>query len=99
MLTGFAIETVADAQLLNFKRSEDVKKVRFFKQGLWRYSRHPNYFGEALVWWGIWVIACSISWGWITVYSPIVITLVLLFITGVPMTEKPHLDNPEFITY
>ena len=96
---GFTFETVADAQLLNFKQSQDLKKVRFYKQGLWRYSRHPNYFGEALVWWGIWVIACSIKWGWASFFAPLLTTLVLRFVTGVPMLEEPHLENPEFILY
>jgi steroid 5-alpha reductase family enzyme len=56
--------------------------------GLWRYSRHPNYFGEAVLWWGISVIACSIEYGWITLYSALFITLLIRYVSGVPLLEK-----------
>jgi steroid 5-alpha reductase family enzyme len=57
-------------------------------QGLWRYSRHPNYFGESLIWWGIFLIALATPNSWWTVISPLVITVVLLKMTGIPLTEK-----------
>lgn len=67
--------------------------------GLWKYTRHPNYFGEATMWWGIFIIALSINAGIWTVVSPAIITLLLLFVSGVPLLEKKYKDNPEFIEY
>ena len=69
------------------------------KLGLWKYSRHPNYFGEAIMWWGIWLIACGVSKGWITVYSAIFITLMLRFVSGVPYPENKYKDNEEWKHY
>jgi steroid 5-alpha reductase family enzyme len=57
-------------------------------KGLWAFSRHPNYFGESTMWWGIFLIALSTPWGFWTVISPIVITVVLLKMTGVSLMEK-----------
>ena len=57
-------------------------------RGLWAYSRHPNYFGETLTWWGIFLIALATPNSWWTVISPLVITVVLLKMTGIPLTEK-----------
>jgi steroid 5-alpha reductase family enzyme len=57
-------------------------------QGLWTYSRHPNYFGESLMWWGIFLIALATPAGWWTLVSPVIITIVLLKMTGVALMEK-----------
>jgi steroid 5-alpha reductase family enzyme len=57
-------------------------------RGLWRYSRHPNYFGEALMWWGIFVIALATPWGWTTVLSPLLISYLLTKKSGVPLLEE-----------
>ena len=62
-------------------------------RGLWRYSRHPNYFGECLIWWGLFLIAFSVPGGVWTVISPIIITLVLLKMTGVPLTERTTMER------
>ena len=68
-------------------------------QGLWSYTRHPNYFGEATMWWGIFLISIvSLSYLWLII-SPIVITLLLLFVSGVPLLEKKYKDRPDFIEY
>lgn len=69
------------------------------KEGLWRYSRHPNYFGEAAFWWGIYITACSFEKGWITFYSPLIITLLLRFVSGVPILEKEFAKRPGFKQY
>lgn len=66
------------------------------KEGLWAYSRHPNYFGEALVWWGIFIIACGLQYGWLTIFSPIFITYSLMNVTGVPFIEEKYKDNEEW---
>lgn len=69
------------------------------KEGLWRYTRHPNYFGEATMWWGIFLMALSIPGGIVTIISPITITVLLLFVSGVPLLEKSMKDNPGFQEY
>ena len=69
------------------------------KNGLWRYSRHPNYFGEALLWWGIFLIAVSVEFGWITVFAPLFITLLIRFVSGVPLLEEKYKNRPEFQIY
>jgi steroid 5-alpha reductase family enzyme len=66
---------------------------------LWKYSRHPNYFGEVLLWWGIWLIAFSLPNGWFTVIGPITITFLILKVSGVPMLEKQLEKKPGFAEY
>ncbi|MBW2514962.1 MAG: DUF1295 domain-containing protein, partial [Deltaproteobacteria bacterium] len=84
---GFFFEAVGDWQLARFK-ADPGQKGRVMDQGLWAYSRHPNYFGESLIWWGIFLIALSTpASGW-TVASPLVITVVLLKMTGVRLMEN-----------
>lgn len=84
---GFFFEATSDFQLARFK-ADPANKGRVMDQGLWAYSRHPNYFGECLIWWGMFLITLSTpSSGW-TVISPVLITAVLLKMTGVPLMEK-----------
>jgi len=71
---------------------------KFIKSGLWRYSRHPNYFGEAVMWWGLWIIALGVEWGWVTIYSCIFMTLCLRFIST-PLPENKYKNNPEWQAY
>jgi steroid 5-alpha reductase family enzyme len=86
-LIGFAFESVSDWQLARFK-ADPANKGKVMDRGLWAYSRHPNYFGESLIWWGIFLVALSTPKSWWTVISPLVITAVLLKMTGIPLTEK-----------
>jgi steroid 5-alpha reductase family enzyme len=86
-LTGFVFEAVGDWQLARFK-SDPANHGQVMDRGLWRYTRHPNYFGESLIWWGFFVIALSQPGNWWTVVSPVIITAVLLKMTGIPLTEK-----------
>ena len=86
-LLGFFFESVSDFQLSRFK-ADPENKGKVMDQGLWRYSRHPNYFGESLIWWGIFLIALATPNSWWTVISPLVITAVLLKMTGIPLMEK-----------
>jgi steroid 5-alpha reductase family enzyme len=83
---GFLMEAIADAQLAAFRA--DPAKTGVLDDGLWRISRHPNYFGEAVLWWGIWLPALSVPGGWAAVVSPILITLLLRYVSGVPMAER-----------
>ena len=84
---GFIFESVADWQLARFK-ADSANKGRVMDRGLWNCSRHPNYFGEFLVWWGFFLIALSTPNGWWTVVSPLIVTAVLLKMTGIPLTES-----------
>ena len=84
---GFIFEAVGDWQLAAFK-SNPANKGKVMDQGLWAYTRHPNYFGECLMWWGIFLIAFSTPNSWWTILSPLTITAVLLKMTGIPLTEK-----------
>lgn len=84
---GFVLESVADLQLARF-RARPQNRGRVMDRGLWRFSRHPNYFGECLVWWGFYLIALAVPGGWATLFSPVLITLVLLKMTGIPLTES-----------
>jgi steroid 5-alpha reductase family enzyme len=86
-LIGFAFESVSDYQLSAFK-SDPANKGKVMDKGLWRYSRHPNYFGETLVWWGIFLICLSVPGGIGTLISPVLITFLLLKVSGVALTEK-----------
>lgn len=95
---GFFFESVADFQLKQFKQ-ESHNKGRIMKYGLWRYTRHPNYFGEAMMWWGIYLVTVSVENGWLMVFSPVLITVLLLFVSGVPLLEKKYKDNLEFEQY
>ena len=86
---GFGIEVVADAQKSRF-RADPANQDRFIHTGLWALSRHPNYFGEIVLWIGVAVIALPVlrGWQWITLISPLFVTLLLTRVSGVPMLEK-----------
>jgi len=96
---GILYEAIADAQLAHFKSLEsNADKV--MNIGLWRYSRHPNYFGELCTWWGIYLVACNSAYGAWTIVSPILITFLLTRVSGAPTTE-PHLkrSRPDYEAY
>lgn len=86
MLFGLAFETIADAQLSRF-RSRAVNRGRVLDTGLWRYTRHPNYFGEFCVWWGFYLIALA-GGGWWVVVSPLLMSFLLLRVSGVTLLER-----------
>jgi len=88
-LLGLAIETVSDAQKSAFKGMEKNRE-HFIVSGLWKYSRHPNYFGEMLVWWGLFVYAVPFLHGaaFAVAIGPAFLTLLLLFVSGIPLLEK-----------
>lgn len=95
---GLLCETVADAQLLRFRR-DPARRTRILQSGLWRWSRHPNYFGEALLWWGVWLVALPAPGGWAAMVSPLLILFLLLRVSGIPMLEAKYRDDPEFQAY
>ncbi len=87
-IIGFVIEVVADYQKTQFRKNP-ANKEKFIQSGLWARSRHPNYFGEILLWIGVTVIAIPVlqGWQWIALISPIFVTLLLTRVSGVPMLE------------
>ncbi|MEX0668125.1 MAG: DUF1295 domain-containing protein [Candidatus Saccharimonadales bacterium] len=99
-LKGFFFEVVGDYQLDRFIKSSDKQYGDVLKTGLWRYTRHPNYFGEATMWWGIWLIAVGVNMAaWWSIISPILITYLLLKVSGIPMLEKKMSKNPKYQEY
>ena len=97
-LIGFGFEAIGDWQLLCFKRkAENCGKI--IQSGLWRYTRHPNYFGEAVLWWGLFLIAFKVPYGAVAILSPLLIDFLLLKVSGIPMLEAKYQGNPEFSTY
>ncbi|HYW94454.1 MAG TPA: DUF1295 domain-containing protein [Bacteroidales bacterium] len=95
---GFLIETIADWQLSSFKKKpEHAGKI--ITHGLWKYSRHPNYFGESLVWWGLWLTSTGSGYWYLGLISPLVITFLLRYVSGVPMLEEKFRSRPGFEEY
>ena len=88
-LLGFSIEVVADQQKNKF-RADPQNKGKFINTGLWSWSRHPNYFGEILLWIGVAIIAVPVlsGWQWLTLISPLFVYILLTRVSGVPMLEK-----------
>lgn len=101
-LAGLWIETVADAQKFRFKRHS---REGFISTGVWSWSRHPNYFGEMLVWWGLWVYVVPTLQGieQVAILGPLYITILLRFVSGVPLLEKSAKEkygsNAEYQAY
>ena len=86
VVIGLAFEAIGDQQLASFKR-DPGRRGQVMDSGLWRYSRHPNYFGECCVWWGFFLLALPVG-GWWSVVSPLVMTGLLLKVSGVALLEK-----------
>lgn len=97
-IIGFLFETIGDWQLKKFLKNK-ANSGKIMKTGLWRYTRHPNYFGEVTMWWGLWIIALSVTYGFYSIIGPITITFLILKVSGIPMLEKKMEENPEFIAY
>lgn len=97
-LLGYYFEVVGDYQLDKFIHNPD-NKGKIMKAGLWKYTRHPNYFGEVTMWWGIWLIMSTLPMSYIALISPITITFLILKVSGIPMLEKSFADNPDFQEY
>ncbi len=97
-LVGFIFETVGDYQLSQFIK-DPANKGKVLQTGLWRFTRHPNYFGEVTMWWGIWIIALSAPFAWLTVIGPVAITFLILFVSGIPLLENRKKGDPAFEEY
>lgn len=94
---GFYFESIGDWQLAKFK-SDPQNKGKIMTQGVWAYTRHPNYFGDAAQWWGFYLLALP-SGAWWTIFSPILMTYLLLNVSGVTMLEKALQERPGYAEY
>jgi steroid 5-alpha reductase family enzyme len=97
-LVGFCFEVIGDAQLAKFIK-DPLSKGKLMQSGLWAYTRHPNYFGEVTLWWGIWLLSLSTLNGWFTILGPLTITFLILRVSGIPMLEKKMAEHPDFMEY
>lgn len=95
---GFYFESTGDKQLKEFV-GNPTNKGKLMDKGLWQYSRHPNYFGEVTQWWGIFIVALSIPGSFFTIIGPLTITILILFVSGIPLLEKKYLGRPDFEEY
>lgn len=97
-IIGFYFQVVADWQLTVFKSTQNNKGL-IIQTGLWKYSRHPNYFGEIMMWWGIFIVTIPFANSFYFIISPFTITLLLVFVSGIPLLEKKYKGNPAFEDY
>lgn len=95
---GFFFEAVGDWQLTRFKQNP-AHRGQTIEEGLWRYTRHPNYFGEAVLWWGIFFIGLGSPAGLWGLISPLTICFLLLKVSGIPMLEAKYIGNLRFEAY
>lgn len=95
---GFWFESTADRQLRAFLR-DPKNKGKIMRSGLWKYSRHPNYFGEITQWWGIWLMSLYLYPVWWSVIGPLTITFLIRFVSGVPPLEKHYEGNKAYQKY
>jgi steroid 5-alpha reductase family enzyme len=99
VMIGLTFEAVGDRQLQRF-RTDPANRGRVLDSGLWRYSRHPNYFGDALLWWGLFLFAAATPAGWVTIVSPLLMTFLLLRVSGVALLERGLADTrPGYAEY
>jgi len=94
---GFFFEAVSDYQLARFK-SDTRHQGKLLTSGLWRFSRHPNYFGDTIQWWGFYILAATSGYWW-TIFSPVIMTLLLLRVSGVTLLEKTMKTRPGYEEY
>ncbi len=96
-LIGWLCEVLADHQLAQFVKTK--KPGEIMTTGIWKYSRHPNYFGDATLWWGISLMALSVNPQWWLLISPLIMNYLLRYVSGVPFLEKKYADNKAFQEY
>jgi steroid 5-alpha reductase family enzyme len=95
---GFIFESIADRQLARFVGNK-ANKGKVLSTGLWRFSRHPNYFGELVQWWAIGIIALQTAHGWIGLLGPALLTFLIVFVSGIPPIENRRKDNAAYQAY
>lgn len=94
---GFVIEAVSDHQLSEFMKQKNRPKI--MRTGLWEYSRHPNYFGELVQWWAIGIIALQVSYGWIGLIGPLTLSVLIIFVSGIPPIERAKAKDKDYQEY
>jgi len=97
-IVGFFFEVVGDWQLDQFMKNPE-NKGKILNQGLWKYSRHPNYFGEIVMWWGIFLIVVAVPNGIWSIIGPLIISFLILFVSGIPLLEKKYRSNQAYKVY
>ena len=97
-IIGFYFESVGDYQLRKFKKNPE-NKGKVMDQGLWKYTQHPNYFGEVTMWWGIFIIALGVPWGIITIFGPILITYMIIKVSGVRLLNYRYRKDDKYADY
>jgi steroid 5-alpha reductase family enzyme len=95
---GFIYESISDYQLVKFKKSAE-NSGKIMQAGLWRYSRHPNYFGEIVFWWGLSLLIATNSGNYFALISGLTMNLLIVFVSGVPMLEEKYKKNPAYADY
>ena len=95
---GLVIETVADKQMGKFQKMKP-RPAKFCRLGLWKYSRHPNYFGEIIFWFGVAFCVLSLPYGYLAMIGPVSLTFLLLKVSGVPMIENKYRTHHEWAKY
>jgi len=103
-LIGFLFEAIGDWQLARFlkkNKSYDgpYENKPVLASGLWKYTRHPNYFGNAMMWWGIFLVACQVPYGWVTIFAPIIMNLLLVRVSGKDLLERKLKKRPAYQDY
>lgn len=99
-LVGVAFEAVSDAQLATYQRNP--RRPRILMTGLWSWSRHPNYFGDFCVWWGFWLVggvATGVHYGLMSAFSPVLMSWILIGVSGVRLAEKRMTGRPGWTAY
>ena len=97
-IIGFYFESVGDHQLRKFKKDPE-NKGKVMDQGLWKYTQHPNYFGEVVMWWAIFIIALGVPWGFITIFGPILINFMIIKVSGVKLLNKRYSKDDKYADY
>ncbi len=97
-VVGIIIESISDHQLKQYLASKPAK-TKVLNSGLWSYSRHPNYFGEIVLWYGIALVCCASSYGWIGLIGPTVLYITIRYVSGVPPIENKRINNPAYQAY
>ena len=95
---GIFFEAVGDHQLARF-RADPANAGLVMDRGLWRYTRHPNYFGDVMVWWGIYLVALSMWYAWWTIVSPLVMSTLLISVSGKRLLEHRMRRRPGYAEY
>jgi steroid 5-alpha reductase family enzyme len=97
-IIGYGFEVIGDKQLKDFV-GDSKNKGKIMDKGFWKYTRHPNYFGEVVLWWGIFIISIPAGYWWLSMLGPITITVLILRVSGIPLTERHFEGRPGWKEY